>query len=113
LADTKSALKDAWKQVVPKDVAAIFAISSTTDFFRVSGISLVVFKLQTVLREKFNAVLSMIGLFKAGSLASVPPEILNARSLHKTDWKAEITLSKIWFQVLRLRQSCLPTPAPI
>lgn len=89
LSETEQALKKVWQGVVSKDIAATVTINRDTDFFHVGGNSLLLVKLQALIRETFNAVLPMVELFEASTLGSMASKIENASAVVAIDWEAE------------------------
>lgn len=89
LSETEQALKKVWQGIVSKDIAATVTIDRDTDFFHVGGNSLLLVKLQALIRENFNAVLPMVELFEASTLGSMASKIENASAVVAIDWEAE------------------------
>lgn len=89
LSETEQALKKVWQGVVSKDIAATITIDQDTDFFHVGGNSLLLVKLQALIRKNFNVVLPMVELFEASTLGSMATKIENASAVVAIDWEAE------------------------
>ncbi len=89
LSETEEALKKVWQGVVSKDIASTVSIDRDTDFFHVGGNSLLLVKVQALIRETFNAVLPMVELFEASTLGSMASKIENASAVVAIDWDAE------------------------
>ena len=89
LSETEQTLKKIWQEIVSKDIAATVTIDRDTDFFHVGGNSLLLVKLQAIIRETFNAALPMVELFEASTLGSMATKIENASAVVAIDWEAE------------------------
>ncbi|KUI61972.1 Polyketide synthase-nonribosomal peptide synthetase [Cytospora mali] len=95
LTDTEKALRDLWGEIVPKDVIKLMAIDDMTSFFEVGGNSLLLVKLQMMIRTKFAAALSLVELFENNTLGSMAAKISSAEKLDLTiDWDEETAIDR-------------------
>lgn len=92
LTETERTLKDVWMNVVSKDIAGMVGIEKSTDFFHVGGNSLLLVKLQSLIREKFSVTLPLIDLFENCSLSSMATKIESASSVVEINWDEETAL---------------------
>jgi hybrid polyketide synthase / nonribosomal peptide synthetase ACE1 len=91
LTSTEATLKQIWGEVLRRDVAAFFNITQETDFFNARGNSLLLMRLQSLIRETFFVSLTLIRLFYASTLGSMALLINNISLTIGTriDWQIE------------------------
>lgn len=95
LTDTEKSLKDLWGEIVPKDVLKLMTIDDMTSFFEVGGNSLLLVKLQIMIRTKFAAALSLVELFENNTLGAMAAKISSAEKLDQNiDWEEETAIDK-------------------
>ena len=88
LTETELRLREIWQKIIPHPPA----IMADTDFFHVGGNSLLLVKLQAMIREAFNAVLRLVDLMATGTLGDMAMVIQDTVPVHTIDWDMETTL---------------------
>lgn len=95
LTETEEALKALWIDIVPKEIIKLVPISDTTSFFEVGGNSLLLVKLQIMVRTRFAAALSLVELFENNTLGAMAAKIASAEKLDQTiDWENEVAVDQ-------------------
>ncbi|KAJ5504966.1 hypothetical protein N7463_007840 [Penicillium fimorum] len=93
LTDSELKLESLWRSVLP--VSDLRSIGPSTSFFHVGGSSLLLVKLQRLIKNEFTAAPKLNELMNAGRLldmASVIETTLSSR----IDWDAEIAIPDAW-----------------
>ena len=97
LSPPELALRSVWEQVIPSDVRSRHTVDRNTDFFHVGGNSMLLIKLQHLIRQELGATIPIVRLFENSTLGSVAAMIDDASlsCLHAhIDWEEETALSK-------------------
>ncbi|KAK3996228.1 hypothetical protein QBC44DRAFT_404939 [Cladorrhinum sp. PSN332] len=97
LSDKESRVSQLWEQVLPSDVLTLHTIESGTDFFNVGGNSMLIVKLQDVIKQDFGVTLPIIRLFEnstLGAMAAIVHDAAIAASDDTVVWEEEISLTK-------------------
>lgn len=95
LTETEEALKALWIDIVPKDIIKLVSVSDRTSFFEVGGNSLLLVKLQIMIRTRFAAALSLVELFENNTLGAMAAKIASAEMLDQTiDWEDEVAIDQ-------------------
>ncbi|KAI3401844.1 hypothetical protein diail_8222 [Diaporthe ilicicola] len=95
LTETEQALKSLWIDIVPKDIIKVMSVNDMTSFFEVGGNSLLLVKLQIMIRTRFAAALSLVELFENNTLGAMAAKIASAEKLDQTiDWEDETAIDK-------------------
>lgn len=95
LTETEKALRALWIEIVPKDIVKLVSISDMTSFFEVGGNSLLLVKLQIMIRTRFAAALSLVELFENNTLGAMAAKIASAEKLDQTiDWEHEVSIDQ-------------------
>lgn len=95
LTETEQALKSLWTEIVPKDIIKLMSVSDMTSFFEVGGNSLLLVKLQIMIRTRFAAALSLVELFENNTLGAMAAKIASAEKLDQTiDWEDETAIDQ-------------------
>ncbi|KAL1618817.1 putative Hybrid PKS-NRPS biosynthetic cluster [Neofusicoccum ribis] len=87
LTPTESRLATIWQTMLP---SATGPITSSTEFFHIGGNSLLLVKLQALIRTTFAAHLRLIDVMNAGTLSGMARAI-DAASASTIDWTTETT----------------------
>lgn len=82
-------LKMVWEDVLSKEVAKLFDIGPDTDFFTVGGNSLLLIKLQSLIRKSFDAAIPLASLLDASSLGRMATKIEQSSTVSQIDWAEE------------------------
>ncbi|KAL4876141.1 putative hybrid NRPS/PKS enzyme [Aspergillus karnatakaensis] len=86
---TEQQLFELWKQVLGKEATGHFEINATSDFFHVGGTSLLLAKLQPLMRQTFDLEIPVVQLFDASTLGKMAQLIdANLRITHPPDESA-------------------------
>lgn len=95
LTETEAALKSLWRDIVPKDIIKLVPVSDMTSFFEVGGNSLLLVKLQIMIRTRFAAALSLVELFENNTLGAMAAKIASSEKVDQTiDWEDEIAIDQ-------------------
>lgn len=94
LTETEIRLRSIWHKVLP--YAPAIAVDS--DFFNVGGNSLLLVRLQAMVRENFHVVLRLVDLMNAGTLKVMASMIQDAALVSIIDWVAETALPERFVQ---------------
>ncbi|OKL63922.1 hypothetical protein UA08_00474 [Talaromyces atroroseus] len=88
-----SQLKIIWEDVLHnKDFG--FNITSGASFFEVGGNSLLIVRLQSRIREKFNVAIPLVELLDANTLGDMTKKLEEGLHVQQIDWDSEIQLPK-------------------
>ncbi|KAL9095162.1 MAG: hypothetical protein Q9165_002418 [Trypethelium subeluteriae] len=94
LTSTERRLKTIWEEVLTHDVAGMFNISSETDFFKVGGNSLLLVKLQSLIRQSFHVAISLPNLLDASMLGRMAIRVDQSSTITQIDWAQETELAQ-------------------
>lgn len=90
LTEMEKKLAELWHAVIPHGLSS--QLTPTTDFFNVGGNSLLLVKLQSLVRLKLGAIPRLIDLMNASTLADMVTTISACEQAHTIDWNEEISL---------------------
>nr|ALQ32785.1 putative polyketide synthase [Fusarium babinda] len=88
-------LAELWRSVLP--FAPTMAITPQSNFFHVGGSSLLLVKLQRLIKERFLAAPKLVELMNSGRLEDMAA-IVNATLSAKIDWKVETAVPESWIK---------------
>lgn len=71
LTHTEGRLKQLWESVLSEEIVAQHQISTTSDFFRVGGSSMLLIRLRADIQDTFDVKVSLFQLFDASTLGSM------------------------------------------
>jgi hybrid polyketide synthase/nonribosomal peptide synthetase ACE1 len=97
LGEQELQLRHIWKHVIPGDVFALYAVNRDTDFFHVGGNSMLLVKLQDLIKREFGVTLTIMSLFEKstlGTMAAAVHDATIASADAAIDWEEETALSK-------------------
>ena len=90
LTKADSQLQSIWQKIIPNPPL----ITAETDFFLVGGNSLLLVKLQALIRECFNVIIPLVNLMNNSTLSQMESAIEDAVSIHMIDWEKETELPR-------------------
>lgn len=90
LTKAKSQLHYIWQKIIPNAPV----ITAETDFFLVGGNSLLLVKLQALIREEFDVIVSLVNLMSNSTLGQMELAIKDTTAIHKIDWEKETELTQ-------------------
>ncbi|KAF4992227.1 hypothetical protein FDECE_13779 [Fusarium decemcellulare] len=90
---TEVKLEELWRSVLP--FAPTTAITPESNFFHVGGSSLLLVKLQRLVKERFSAAPKLVELMNAGKLSDMTA-VIEATLSTKIDWAAETAIPETW-----------------
>ncbi|KAJ5149740.1 hypothetical protein N7448_001318 [Penicillium atrosanguineum] len=93
LTERELKIEGLWRNVLP--VADTRAITPTTNFFHVGGSSLLLVKLQRLIKNQFKAAPKLNELMNAGRLVDMA-SLIEANLSSCIDWDAEISVPEAW-----------------
>lgn len=99
LSETELDLKAIWKNVISSDIADTVSIQADTDFFHIGGNSLLLVRLQAIIREKFNVAVAIVEMFEASTLRIMAAKIENSSPVIKIDWEMETAVNNALLHV--------------
>ena len=88
LTTAESQLQSIWQKIIPNAPV----ITAETDFFLVGGNSLLLVKLQALIREHFNVIIPLVNLMNNSTLGQMESAIKDAVGIHMIDWEKETEL---------------------
>ena len=94
LTETELQLKHLWEKTVSRDIFSFHSVDPSTNFFHVGGNSMLLVKLQSMIRETFNVALPLLNLFDVSTLGEMASKIQNSVSVSTLDWEKETSVSK-------------------
>lgn len=102
LTSMEDQLRSAWKEVLAPSTAAenelqhVHHIDAGSDFFHVGGNSMLLIQLQSLIKKRFGANLTVMRLFERSILRDMAAEIHDATSALdiEVDWTAETAIGK-------------------
>ncbi|KAF4997659.1 hypothetical protein FGRMN_3691 [Fusarium graminum] len=86
-------LDELWRSVLP--FAPTVAITPESNFFHVGGSSLLLVKLQRLIKEKFSAAPKLVELMNSGRLGDMAA-LINKCLSAKIDWELETAVPESW-----------------
>ncbi|OAL67584.1 hypothetical protein A7C99_1448 [Trichophyton rubrum] len=86
--ETESHLAGLWNQIIP----AAHSLTPSADFFHAGGNSLMLVKLQAMIRQSFSVSIRLFDIMNAGTLQNMARLIDDALGVKKLDWTAETNL---------------------
>ncbi|KAE8133672.1 lovastatin nonaketide synthase [Aspergillus pseudotamarii] len=107
LTDAEKALKGVWDEVLPIELINMIDAQPDQTFFEAGGNSLLLIKLQDLVRRRFSAVLSLEELYEASTLKLMAQRIENAHQDAKIDWGQETSTSTLTLVSIPTR-TCKP-----
>lgn len=87
LTEAESKLSEMWRQVIPFDPGPL---SPESDFFLVGGNSILLVRLQQLIRKSFSTAPELVDLMGASSLAFMAAVIEASRPTSAIDWEKEV-----------------------
>ena len=103
---TEKQLRDIWQKVIPQDLT----LTPETDFFLVGGNSLLLVKLQAMIRDYFMVVIDLVNLMGTSQLGQMASGIENAMSVPTINWDEETRLPEAMIEDNELL--AIPTRKP-
>ena len=91
---TEAALAEIWLQIVSPEIAAVVKIRGHTDFFQAGGNSLLLVKLQVLVRERFGVSCPMTDLYQSSTLRSMAARIEKAETVADIEWAEETAVQE-------------------
>ncbi|KAI9738829.1 MAG: putative Hybrid PKS-NRPS biosynthetic cluster [Cirrosporium novae-zelandiae] len=88
-------LEQVWEKVISKDIINRYTFDANTDFFHVGGNSLLLVRLQALIRERFDVNLPLMDLFEASTLGGMSTKVQHAALGSAIDWKKETSISDV------------------
>ena len=88
LTKAESQLQSIWQKVIPNPPV----ITAETDFFLIGGNSLLLVKLQALIRQYFNVIIPLVNLMNNSTLGQMESAIEDTASIHMIDWEKETEL---------------------
>jgi hybrid polyketide synthase/nonribosomal peptide synthetase ACE1 len=92
LTPIEARLEELWKTVLP---VAPTAITPESNFFHVGGSSLLLVKLQRIIKQEFSAAPKLVELMNAGKLSEMAA-VTTAALSGRIDWEAETAVPESW-----------------
>ncbi|PGH17239.1 hypothetical protein AJ80_04881 [Polytolypa hystricis UAMH7299] len=105
LSETESQLASLWQQIIPRAPP----LNPSTNFFHVGGNSLMLVKLQALIRETFSINVRLIDVMNSGTLGNMARTIDHALEVKLVDWDAETKLPELPTQAQDTFVSLKPT----
>ena len=100
LSQTELELKAIWENVISNDIADTISIGGNTDFFRIGGNSLLLVRVQAMIREFFDAAVAITTMFEATTLRAMSAKVDAATSAADIiNWEKETTLDEALFKI--------------
>ncbi|CZT02515.1 related to polyketide synthase [Rhynchosporium agropyri] len=97
-----------WAKVIPEEIFGGIMLEADTDFFKVGGNSLLLVKLQSTIRERFNIVLPLVKLYECSTLSKLAAVIKDSSILQPIIWSDEVRL-----KMSHIRGTELTHPRPL
>ncbi|KAF5131135.1 Polyketide synthase-nonribosomal peptide synthetase [Metarhizium anisopliae] len=96
LGNVECELREAWDEVISEEVLQHYTIDRGSNFFHVGGNSLLLIKLQHLIKTRFGVALPVATLFEQSTLRAMAAVITDATYLEaaETDWTEETALTK-------------------
>ncbi|EXM19870.1 hypothetical protein FOTG_12105 [Fusarium oxysporum f. sp. vasinfectum 25433] len=95
--ETQKKIAKMWRTLVPASASA--AITADTDFFHVGGSSLLLIKLQGMIRKEFNVSLRLLNLMAASKLREMAALVNDEVSGGDIDWERETKIPDEWLSL--------------
>lgn len=94
--ETMLQLRCLWRKVLGKDKEELgLDITTSTNFFRAGGNSLLVVRLQLQIRQAFNVVIPLVELLGANTLGNMARRIEESSQVRAIDWEKETVPPRI------------------
>ena len=90
LTNAESQLQKIWQQIIPNAPV----ITAETDFFLIGGNSLLLVKLQALIREEFSVIIPLVDLMSNSTLGQMGLAVRDTTAVHKIDWDKETELTQ-------------------
>ena len=90
LTKAESELQYIWQKIIPNAPV----ITAETDFFLIGGNSLLLVKLQALIREAFDVIVPLVDLMSNSTLRQMELAIKDTTAIHKIDWDKETELTQ-------------------
>ena len=90
LTKAKSQLQYIWQKIIPNAPV----ITAETDFFLIGGNSLLLVKLQALIREEFDVLIPLVNLMSNSTLGQMELAIKDTTAIHKINWEKETELTQ-------------------
>lgn len=97
-----------WAKVIPEQILGSLMLDSDTDFFKIGGNSLLLVRLQSMIRERFNIVLPLVKLYECSTLGKLAGVIQDSSVLQPIVWEDEVKL-----KISHVRGAELESPEPL
>ncbi|KLO93751.1 Uncharacterized protein Y057_14337 [Fusarium fujikuroi] len=98
--ETQEKIAKMWRTLVPASASA--TITADTDFFHVGGSSLLLIKLQGMIRKEFNVSLRLLNLMAASKLREMAALVNDEVSGGDIDWERETKIPDEWLSVTQV-----------
>ena len=85
-----SHLQYIWQKIIPN--APVITVE--TDFFLIGGNSLLLVKLQALIREGFDVIIPLVNLMSNSTLGQMELAIQDTKAIRKIDWEKETELTQ-------------------
>ncbi|KAJ5587845.1 lovastatin nonaketide synthase [Penicillium hispanicum] len=95
LTQAEKALKAVWNEILPSELIDLTASRPDITFFDAGGNSLLLIKLQDLIRRRFSAVLSLVDIYEAQTLELMAKRIETATRAARLDWAEETSIGDI------------------
>ncbi|KAK4176933.1 Nonribosomal peptide synthetase 14 [Triangularia setosa] len=95
LTSTETALVNLWREAVPESAAAR-GIDVKTDFFHVGGTSMLLVKLQSLIKREFRVAPRLIDLMGASTLKAMALAVEAATAGGQINWAEETAVPAAW-----------------
>ncbi|KAG5765090.1 hypothetical protein H9Q72_006842 [Fusarium xylarioides] len=92
--ETQKKIAKMWRTLVPASASA--TITADTDFFHVGGSSLLLIKLQGMIRKEFNVSLRLLNLMASSKLREMAALVNDEVSGGDIDWERETRIPDEW-----------------
>ncbi|ORY17104.1 hypothetical protein BCR34DRAFT_634445 [Clohesyomyces aquaticus] len=90
--ETERRLLKLWQETISEDITTLHEIGPDSDFFRVGGNSILLVRLQALIRRDFDAVLPLVQLFECTTLSSMAAKIDSSKPVEVINWEVETAL---------------------
>lgn len=114
LGERELQLRRVWEQVVPQDVLSLYTVDSETDFFHIGGNSMLLVKLQDLIKQEFGAKLTIMRLFENSKLGAMSAAVHDAALENADapiDWEEETTPGKDFIEAVPIQGSAAKSTA--
>ncbi|KAL2065966.1 hypothetical protein VTL71DRAFT_3636 [Oculimacula yallundae] len=97
-----------WAKVLPEQTLSGVTLESDTDFFKVGGNSLLLVKVQNLIRDRFVIILPLVKLYECSTLSKLAAVIKDSSTLQPIVWADETKL-----KMSHVRGTELENPLPL